>query len=90
MATLIALENWADQLKPGKNLMEMTDLVTLTNFMKEMQVKFGSRWLAPLLDVDYQNFLIEDPADFAAKLYSNVANLISLFLVAIIPPALLS
>ena len=60
---------WSNQLHNGNTLQEVTDLPTLTHFLEVMQVKYGSRWLALLINVPNQDFLIEDPEEFAQKLF---------------------
>ena len=48
---------------------EAIDLSNLTRITEVMQVKYGSRWIALILESVNENGLIDDPREFAKELY---------------------
>ena len=57
---------WTYRRTPAETSAEK--LAWFTEFFKFMQVKYGGRWMAYLLRIPHQKFLIEDPEDMAKKL----------------------
>ena len=66
------LQAWVKTLKKGaRTPKEATTLKGITKFFKEMQVKYGSRWISlPATSIN-QMYMIKNPVETAKELYGS-------------------